>query len=153
MKNLLILSTLLTLCSCATALIPKDQRKLVFTEETKLSKNDAYVNSLSFIAKNFGNSNEVIKAQDKDSGLLIIKGNTDCNIFKQFGDVNNYLLQFTLELNHKDNKVKMSFEDLFISSSTGEAVGWDYNQLTDKDKINKAGECLSSLKKGLVSNE
>lgn len=150
MKNLMCLSTLFILASCASTLPPKEQRSLTFVEETKTKKDDSFVNALAFISKNFGNSNDVIKAQDKKSGLIVLKGNTTCNIFRQAGDVNDYRLQFTLELNFKDNKTRFQFEDLYISSNTGAPVQWDYNQLTDKSKVEKAGECLNSLKSGIV---
>lgn len=152
MKFVQVLTVLLVVTSCASTLPPKEERSLTFVEDTKVDKNTAYTNSLSWIAKNFGNSNEVIKSQDKDTGTIILKGNTACNIFRQAGDINDYNLQFFLELNLKDNKARFQFEDLFIAGATGEPVGWEYNQLTDKTKVEKSGECLQNLRNGILNS-
>lgn len=148
--SVILLSALLA--SCATSLPPRDQRKLTVIKETNSSKNENYSNAITYFSKAFKDSSEVIKNKDKESGRIILKGSTSCNIFRQTGDINNYSLQFTLTFNTKKQKVRFLFEDLFISNNLGEPVGWTYNQLSSPDKVKESKKCLTSLIEGAITS-
>lgn len=146
----LLLLTIIT--GCASSMLPTKQRALEKIVETKMAKNKAYSSALTYIAKNFGDSSKVIKMQNKDSGTIVLKGNTICNIFRQSGDINDYRLQFTLTISLKDKKAKLNYENLYISGSTGAEVSWAYNQLSSSEKVQQSMQCLEPMNKGLFKS-
>lgn len=152
MKKLALLITIIFLTACASSILPVEQRKLDKVVQTKMSKNKAYNTALAFIAKSFGNSNKVLKMKNKDSGTIVLKGNTACNIFRQSGDINNYSLQFTLTIMLKNKKAKLQYENLYISSETGTPISWAYNQLSSKENVKKSMQCLETLNSGLFKS-
>lgn len=50
-------------------------------------------------------ANQVIKVKNETAGSIVLKGNTSCNIFRQMGDANDYLLNFTLTVMTKDKSI------------------------------------------------
>lgn len=152
MKNIIVWLLLLTLSSCATSMLQKKDREIESVVKTKMSKENAYSTALTYIAKNFGDSSKVIKMKNLESGTIVLKGNTSCNIFRQAGDINNYLLQFTLTIMLKNQKAKLHYENLYISSNTGNPIGWEYNRISSKEKLRKSMGCLDSLNKGLFES-
>ncbi len=140
-----VLVLLFLIVSCASSIIPKEQRKLSIIEET----NNDYEDAMIYIAKSFGDSSKAVKYHNEQKRTIIIKGNTECNIFRQWGDPNKYLLQFTATIRFKVGKVHLLFENLYISSRLGQPVSWGYNQLSDDSKVKKSQECLQSFINGI----
>lgn len=148
MKSLIILAVFFS-ASCASNLLPANQRQSEEIVSTGMSKKEAYNSALVSIAKNFGNSEEVIKLKDKEAGTIVLKGNIPCNIFRQTGDINQYSLEFTLSIMLKDQKAKLFYEDMKMVSDTGSEISWAYNQLSSQEKVQKSKACLKPITKGL----
>jgi len=78
------------------------------------NKDQLYESSKVWIAKSFKSANNVIQYTDKESGNIVGKGNfpypcdgfMDCNAFGK--DVIN----FTIKIDTKDNKVRIIFSDI-----------------------------------------
>lgn len=150
MKKILPLAFLVVSCTMAQ-LPPPEQRRITLNEKVKGTKNQLYVATLTSLTKNLGNSNSAIKMQDKDAGVIVAKMNISCNIFRQTGDINEYSLSFNFSSKASDNLLKMDFEDLKIVGDTGKEVTWEYNQITNKEKVEKAKACLEPVKSKIIA--
>jgi len=136
---------LLFLVSCASSLMPANERSTTILHSNGLSKKDNYNNALELFSESFNDSTKVIKLVNADTGTIILKGSIECNIFRQSGDFQPYYLSFSLKFKASNNQVKLRFRNMSIVNSMGKAVAWDYNQLSSKDKVNKAKTCLMPL--------
>lgn len=76
-----------------------------------------YEQSRQWVARNFRSANAVIQYQDKDTGSIIGKGTSDipCKGLSCFGSTQT--LNFTLQIDAKDNRARISFTDLDITST------------------------------------
>lgn len=144
MKSLTIAS-FLVLCSGCASLPPADQRQTQFVDSTSASKTVAYKRALAEFSKGFNDANRSLQLKDEESGQIVAKGNISCDIFRQPGDVNEYSLAFVMDFQAKDKKARFKFTDMVINDKYGQPVTWEYNQLTDSEKVEKAKECLKPL--------
>lgn len=151
MKNLLYPSLALLISCSAATLAPNNVRTVKYQERTSVSKNEAYTSSLAYVAKNFGDSNHAIKAKDKDSGMIVLKGNINCNTLRQTGDPNDYSLKFNLTIKAIDNAYLLVFDDLQMLTEQGQMVRWNYNQIIDAEKVSKVKPCLDPVRDGLMN--
>lgn len=142
------------LSGCSAKLLTPEERQVQFIETTKVNKAQAYERALAYFGKTFGDSNSAIKVRSPASSQIIAKGNVACNVLRQAGDTNDYVLDFSLDLQAKDKKIRLSFEDLVIKHGSGASVGqpvqWDYNQLSSVENREKIKECLEPLRKGVT---
>lgn len=146
MKVLLLSLVCISLASCAgTPLASPDVRQKSYIVETKNDKNKNYSLSLAHLSKSVGDANHAIKMQDKDEGIIIMKGLVGCNVFKQLGapDMN---LEFNLTVNSKDQKVRVLFEDMVM---TGPGSEWEYASLNTPARVDQAATCLTNVVDGL----
>lgn len=144
---------LLILVSCGSAtLAPQNVRVAKFNETVNADKATIYTSTMVYLAKNLGDANSAIKMQDKEAGMIISKGNTLCNAFRQFGDPNDYNLSFNLTVKAENKSLKLTFDDLAIKDKSGALFNYDYNQITDASKVEKAKECLSPIKDAILSS-
>ncbi len=152
MKVLLYILFLASFISCATGIIPKEERQLTFVKETSQKKEVNHSKAMEYFSKTFQDISSTLKRNDLASQTIILKGNIACNLFRQTGDINDYSLHFILTVDSKDKKIRFLFEDLFIAHATGQPVMWAYNQLSDKEKVQQAGNCLKPLMDGVLSS-
>lgn len=144
---------LLALVSCGSAtLAPQNERVVKFSETVNADKATVYTSVMAFLAKNSGDANSAIKMQDKDSGMIIFKGSTPCNVFRQFGDVNDYFVKFNLTTKADNKLLKLTFEDLTMADKFGTPFSYEYGQLTDASKVEKVKECLSPIRSSILSS-
>lgn len=144
---------LLALASCGSAtLAPQNERIVKFSEIVNADKATVYTSVMAFLAKNVGDANSAIKMQDKDAGMIIYKGNVPCGIFKQFGDTNDYIVQFNMTAKADNKLLKLSFEDLVMANEYGAPFKYDYGQITDSSKVEKVKECLLPIRKSILSS-
>ena len=77
------------------------------------TKDEIYTLSKVFISSMFNEPDRVIKVDDKESGIIIIKGKlTIMGIAGWFITGGDYYYNFTLSLYIKDNKYKIIIEDV-----------------------------------------
>ena len=148
-STMFALALALLTTSCAS-LAPAEQRKTQWVETTTQTKATAYNRTLAYLSKNLGDSNHAVKMKDADSGQIIAHMNVTCNQFRQGGDPHDYNLAFNLDFQAKDNRVRMTFEDMTMLDKNGAAVGWAYNQITDAKKAEDAKVCLAPVKEGIL---
>ena len=79
-----------------------------------LSKKQIFDSSKIWLAKTFQSSNDVVQYEDLSTGTIIGKGNMKypcTNTFKCMAFANQIIL-FTLTIDTKDNKARLTFNDL-----------------------------------------
>lgn len=115
-----------------------------------ISSNDLFANAITWVSKLFSNPKSVIQLQDKDAGLLVIKGISSQDSIST--------TSFKLTIQVKDGRYKYDLSDIITAydfSDIGEAVAptrmsdWLKNNPTGwKSKFNNEfGTILRSLKK------
>ena len=112
----------LLLTGCASMQLAEqpisEYQKIVEIPDTKQSL--IYDGSKQWFAKNFNDSNSVIKYDNAETGSVIGKGSM---IFRCIGDSltcysysqSNTTLRFTVKVDSKDNRARVSFEDLMLN--------------------------------------
>lgn len=145
MKLLISLSLIMFVTGCATTLLPQNERVYKTVVETKINKNEAYDKTLSYLAKNLGDSHASIKVKNRDSAQIVTHTNTTCNVLRQAGDINNYFAAYTLDFRAKDKKAQFLFEDVKIVGTSGLDVGWAYNQITSEANLKSVKPCLNRV--------
>ena len=149
MKTLLTLSAItLSIAGCATMAPPED-RQVVYIENTTTAKTTAYNRALAHFAKTFTDSNHV-KMKDEASGQIVAHGNVACSVLKQAGDSNDYDLTFNLDLQVKDNRARIAFEDLQILDRHGVPFKYSYGQIIDKSKAEAVKPCLEPVRAAIA---
>lgn len=136
MKNLVLAGALgLSLVGCAAM----DKKAASIVEASKnplteyseiidvqgMPKEKIFDSSKQWLAKTFRSSNNVVQYADATSGTIIGKGNIkypcqgleDCMLYR------GGIVQFTLTIDTKDDKAKLSFSDLSLSTPTSYTGG------------------------------
>ncbi len=118
---------LLALSACAGVPLPKEQREFHFVETTEIKQKDAYAATLSYLAKNLGDSNFAIKVKDSDSGTIVTQMIVECNELRAFMDILGHGAEFNLEVNTKDNKIRFAYEAVSdqVSDFNGKVIRTD----------------------------
>jgi hypothetical protein len=108
MKNLVtvIIMVISSLLSFGQNTIDKD----VIFESTK-NKDLLYTNAKMFIAENFKSANDVIQLDDKENGVILVKGVVSENIVVSVQSL-TYYFSFTMKIMIKDNKYRMVIDNI-----------------------------------------
>lgn len=123
MKKILAGASLgLLLTGCASMELAEQPinryEKIVEIPNTKQSL--IYDGSKQWFAKNFNDSNSVIKYDNAETGSIIGKGSmlfkcTDNSLTCYSYSQSNTTLRFTVKVDSKDNRARISFEDLMLN--------------------------------------
>lgn len=149
MKNklLTLIATLLVAGSCAA----QDFSRLIKSEKTGLvtitkiveidgqSKEDIYGKAKLWISKTYNNAQKVIQLDDKDGGVIVIKG-----IF----EVSPAYVHYTFTIKIKDGKMKLDTDNIYSdSSSNNPNYGWGTAEEWTEGKANGYKQPKGSLKR------
>lgn len=137
MNKLLALSAVsLALVGCAT--VPQAEPVTSYqriVDIPNVQQDMIYEGSRQWVAKNFKSANSVIQYQDKGTGSIIGKGNIDypCSFLRCSGG-SKPILQFTFQVDSKDNRARVSFSDLTIytPSSISPITGIRSTEMNEK---------------------
>lgn len=150
MKNLNLLC-LLVLASCATPLTTKE-RSFVYVEKTNLSAENAYNMTLSFLAKTLVNSNRGIQLKDANKKRIISQIGISCNEVKNgFLDVASYTTYFTLQVDFKSKKVRLSISGDSYSSRNIDGSLIHVNKAFESHRREGLIKCASKLKDQVIA--
>lgn len=120
-----------------------------------------------WMAQSFKSSNSVIQYEDANTGTIIGKGNMKYPCVGAWNCLahENYLVLFTVKIDTKDNKARLSFSDLKLrvpSSTVGTSVikpfEIDITSEKDKENIEKefkdiASQFQTSISKYQINND
>ncbi len=139
-----ITASILSLTGCATM---EQVKKPPMTQYEKIieipntNKDQVYEGARQWFAKSFRDSNSVLRYQDKESGSIIGKGSAkmSCSGMACLGTPRD--LQFTVQVDAKDNRARVTFNDLVIytpsSYSSGIRIPESTSKLLlDEEKVN-----------------
>ncbi|MHC3124764.1 DUF4468 domain-containing protein [Acinetobacter sp. GN11] len=130
-------------------------------ELPNMNKDQIFNSSKIWIAKNFKSSNAVVQYEDLATGTIIGKGNMpspckgtwDCMAKK------DSLLLFTLKVDTKDNKSRLTFSDMSVKINTKGttkfvAAGQEFKTVSEKDnEVIQSGlkEIITNYKKDILT--
>jgi hypothetical protein len=101
-----------------------------------VKKETLYRNYLTWVAKSFNSSNNVIQLKNEVDGIVILK----CVLNTKVGTYST--THCTIELNVKDNKYRLLFYDIYVESpKTTNSIGfyYTYQDMLDISSGKKAG--------------
>lgn len=152
MKNNIILSLFLLFTIIANSQLISENKDYVLVDSVDLTKAEIYAKTKYFIADNWVSANNVIQLDDKETGIILIKGKYDLNYYSMSPYLNHYIFDYTIEFRMKDGKIKMSVKNIENNRSyfdgNGNAIGKLY--LSYSSKINCPGILESNSTKKLV---
>jgi hypothetical protein len=129
MKKIILLQTLLFSSFCAFA----QGYKIEKVDSVAKSKSEIYSSTKSFIAQTWNSAQDVIQNDDKENGIIIVKGilREDVYATKLSPDPTKYTYSYTIKFMMKDNKYKIVAEDIFCTSAYCETVKWPKIEISD----------------------
>ena len=83
-----------------------------------LSKNQLFDKSKIWLAENFVSSQDVIQYENKEDGIIVGKGSIPHYRTTLIGPVRVGNLGFTLVINTKDNKIRVTIKDIHVMNFT-----------------------------------
>ncbi len=133
--------------------LPESEREVVAVFDAPgLTKTQLFERTLEWMALSFGAAQEVIQYKDKDAGKIIGKGITSYGSWLETVDC-----RYTIVIEMKDNKVRMSFNNFFtkLGAYAGEmrSLSNDDNFDTVKGKCNAISENLKTYLSKKQSSE
>lgn len=152
MKSLLII-----FCSILFQLsFAQNQFKWETIDSTTKSKEQLYSLTKMYIAEKWKSANDVIQNDDKDGGVIILKGLTQKFTYKYLMNYHDFTYQYTMKFYFKDKKYKVQLEDITCHSHYVVANKWNCIEPTENtsNKIEgmsseKLTEMMAALKKEL----
>lgn len=88
-----------------------------------LSKDKIYSETKLFIADYWKSAQNVIQSDDKESGIILIKGN--CIINQNFSLLNHtYIFPYTVKFYMKDRKYRIVIDNVYCESAYCDDVKW-----------------------------
>lgn len=86
------------------------------------SKNEIYSLTKLYISENWKSAQEVIQNDDKDGGIILIKG-ASIEEFAFMGGVYVYVYKYTMTFKMKDNKYKMTLDNVYCEDAYMKSSG------------------------------
>jgi hypothetical protein len=163
MKRLLAVASVAILSTgCATMAMPEMQMaEEPLTEYQKIvdipntSQKKIYDGSKQWFAKNFHDSNSVIKYDNAEKGSIIGKGSMAMPC--QGGalacyNVKDQSLRFTVKVDSKDNRARVSFEDLSIYTPASYSAGIAIPSRNSTPRLEKDVTVVKEMLESTVSS-
>jgi hypothetical protein len=128
MKNL-ILGALLLLSTISFG----QSYKIEKTDSVSKSKGEIYSATKAFIARSWNSSQDVIQNDDREGGIIILKGIIIEEVYanKISPDPTKYVYSYTFRFLMKDNKYKVVVEDISCDRATCLTYRWPSIEITD----------------------
>lgn len=142
MKRLIIFVMTVLLIGCATMReVPVEERQIQKVYDLpKMSKNEIYDKTLSWMAETFVSSKKVIELADKDNGKII--GNA-ATTYDRCGMV-NVTGYYTLIIEIKDERLRLTAKDFYwIGTGPERAPGqYEADVIPIKENVDKMSDKL-----------
>jgi len=136
---IMIITVLFVAFGCATTQkLTKEELTVQSIQEISKSKTELYKLSNEWMAKSFKSSKQVIQYQDKDEGIIVGKG--FIGITYTLFPMDTW---FTMTIEIKDNKARVTFEDIYISQKVNYQT--QETPVTNKAQMDKVRPELEKL--------
>ncbi len=150
-KALIILSSIFIQLA-----IGQSQFKWETIDSTANSKDQLYSLTKTFIAEKWKSANDVIQNDDKEGGVIILKGLTQTYVYKYAMNPHEFVYQYTMKFYFKDKKYRVQIEDVKCYSHYVMANKWNcldpeenVTQKVEGMPAEKFNEMMAELKKEL----
>lgn len=135
MKKLLIAGLCgfgLVVSGCMTMPTPTDKKMddlIEIIDVPNKTKVQIFEDSRIWIAQSFKSANNVIQYADKDTGSIVGKGNIayPCDGFVDCGAFGKDKINFTIKIDSKDNKARVTISDITRTNLTYVQGGYNAN--------------------------
>ena len=141
MKNLVLGCAFVASAYATTAYAEKVPLSEVVevVEVAGMTQKQIFDSSKIWMAKAFKSSNAVIQYEDVSTGTIIGKGNMDypCSGFWNCAAHSSSKILFTLKIDTKDNKARLTFNDLLLKTAPDPKIGlkgYEVKIYVEKDK-------------------
>lgn len=114
MKSILSLITILMITLSSTAQTNFKWEKVDSVNKTKAQ---IYTDTKMFIAKTWKSAQDVIQNDDKEAGMILIKGNMSKHIIVMGIQDYCYTYNYTITFLMKDNKFKITLDNVYCESA------------------------------------
>jgi len=140
------MKTIITFALIFLSILTFAQKSEVIADSTQ-KKNDLYTKSLEWVTITWKSAKNVIEMNDKDNGVLIVKGGLSTYPKSLGMKAGNGTTMVTLTIRVKDGKVKIEFSDLkyvdinftYISLGEGQDKGiyrkWQESCYTEEEDL------------------
>lgn len=151
MKKILALALAFGVMSTANAKNEPLKEVSQIVEIPNFEQKKIFDASKIWMAETFKSANAVIQYEDVSTGTIVGKGNMDypCEGFLKCAAHSNQLIAFTLKIDTKDNKARVTFNDLLMKSKkftpgTFNSPNGEYEIYTDQENISHGIKVLIS---------
>jgi hypothetical protein len=122
MKTLKIMMMALMMCFTGIS-FGQTRFQFEFMDSTSKSKSELYTLNKMFIGETWKSSQNVINVDDKDGGVILVKGLSIQNLYFQMND-HRYTFRYSIKFLFKDNKYKMIISDVYCESARAGIYDW-----------------------------
>lgn len=146
--SIVVVSIAIIFSGCAGGLsIIESEREFQKTfEDFDLSKSEIYTKSLQWLARTYTDSKEVIEFQDEKVGKIIGRGMSIVVFNPTLIAPININIQYTLTIDIKENKVRLTFSNFYSHDVSGGGIMKD-NYLKLEPKLEALALDLSDYLK------
>jgi hypothetical protein len=151
--SIVLISLVIFSQNCAS-LMPREQRKVEFIQESKLKKKEIFERSLIYVSKTFSATSLPNPIRDEANGRIITFLRLDCDGLGYINyPLNTTVLESNLDLTIKDNKFRIIFDDIHMKSYNpyGRVV-YSPHPSNDVELKKMIDKCIAPLKDELIKN-
>ena len=123
MKKLLLLITILPL-----GLLSQENFQWDIRDSIELSKDDIYAITKQFIAETWNNPESVIKNDDRENGIILLRGIHTAENFYLF-NFHEYDFQYQVKFQMKEGQYRFVLENVWCKSHTCSNGEWRRNPI------------------------
>jgi hypothetical protein len=156
-----------TILAFVIALIAVSATAQTFTaskvDSVAKSKDELYTSSKMFIAQTWKSAKDVIQMDDKEGGVIIIKGKS---IQERVFQLNNHVwvYSYTITIQIKDGKYRISASDVICDRAYCGAYEWPLVPITEpstypgkrcgigEERYNEINDAVKNEMKGIISS-
>lgn len=125
--------TLLTLTFLFIGLVSFGQTNFkwdVITDSLEDNKSQLYSKTKLFIGETWKSAQNVIQNDDKEAGIILIKGVSIQNLYYQMND-HRWTFNYTIKFLMKDNKCRIVIEDVYCSAARVAQYEWPHMPVSE----------------------
>tara|TARA_R110002167_G_scaffold177246_1_gene377056 strand:+ start:21 stop:578 length:558 start_codon:yes stop_codon:yes gene_type:complete len=148
-----LVAVLLTLTSFGQ--LVSENKDYILVDSVDLTKSEIYAKTKYFIADNWNSSSAVTQLDDKENGIILLRGTHVTKIYLQSMRtyIYTYTFKYTIEFRMRDNKFKMTIKDIDNSNRNCDYSGCNIKKLYLS--YNTIDKCVKSTlpNRKLISKE
>jgi hypothetical protein len=150
MRFIVFISLLISGCVSTTVVpIPESEKQVQFINEFgSQNKDTLFDGTIDWLAETFVDSKSVVEVNDRERGRIVGKGLTSFNMGNPgSGWGATFKCRFTVVIDVKDSRVRVTYKDFTMLDRYGIAVG----QMIDRQYNNQVRENIARIHDGYVT--